>query len=135
MTEKLCQCGCSTPVTKKSNKYIRGHNRKNKKISAENKIIKILKTIDDHGFEFVGDFSTWIGGKNPDFLNKNNNKIIEMFGDYWHSEKITGLTKIKHENERKDHFIKFGYSILIIWEHELKNINKVTNKILNFLEV
>jgi len=102
---------------------------------SENKIIKILKTIDYHRFEFVGDFSIWIGGKNPDFLDKRNNKIIEMFGDYWHSEKMTGLTKNKHENKRKDHFIKFGYSTLIIWEHELKNIDRLTNKILNFLEV
>ena len=33
------------------------------------------------------------------------------------------------------HFTEYGYKTLIIWERELKNKNKVRNKILTFNEV
>jgi hypothetical protein len=32
----------------------------------------------------------WIDGSNPDFINENDKKIIELFGDFWHSERIIG---------------------------------------------
>ncbi len=56
-------------------------------------------------------------------------------GDYWHSEEMTGSSKEDHEKERTDHFKEFGYKILIVWENELKNRNKIQNKILNFWRI
>lgn len=37
--------------------------------------------------------------------------------------------------KRINHFKQFGFSTLIIWEHELKDIKKVENKIECFLSV
>ena len=34
--------------------------------------------------------------------------------------------------ERINYFKKFGYSVLIIWENELKNIEQLKNKIKKF---
>ena len=88
-------------------------------------------------YEYTGDFSYLIGRKNPDFINNVNGqkKIIEMFGDYWHSKTRTGRTKKQEENQRIKHFAKHGYKTLIIWESELKNIEKVIQKIQMFDKV
>jgi len=99
---------------------------------AEKIIISILDNIDKE-FNFCGNFSEWIGGKNPDFINKKKNKVIELFGEYWHSFDRIGLTKVEHEKERRDHFKKYGYETLIIWEAELRNEEQIKNKIINFL--
>lgn len=64
-------------------------------------------------YRFVGDGSFWIGGKNPDFINVNGQKkIIEMFGDYWHSREVTGTSKRSHLQERIKHFAKYGFKDL-----------------------
>ena len=60
-----------------------------------------------------------LGGKIPDFVNINGKKqVIELFGDYWHSENITGRSREREEQLRINHFKKFGYATLIIWENE-----------------
>ena len=102
---------------------------KSKPNKAEKSVIKILENVGINSFDFVGDFTKWIGGKNPDFIDIKNYKIFELFGDYWHSEELTGISKTKHEIERKNHFKKFGYDCLIIWESELKNKSKTIDKI------
>lgn len=77
-----------------------------------------------------------IGGKVPDFVNINGQKrLIELFGDYWHGEERTGRTKEEEEKQRIDHFARFGYQTLIIWQHELGNTAKVKEKILRFEEM
>lgn len=86
-------------------------------------------------YKYVGDGKFWIEGRNPDFINVNGQKkIIELFGDYWHSEKHL---KRKNKLERSEtntlkHYKKYGYSTLIIWERELKNVNNVLGKIRRF---
>jgi len=74
-----------------------------------------------------------LGGKIPDIVNVNGKKqVIEMLGTYWHSEKVTGRTKEQEEDFLKSHYSKYGYNCLIIWESELKNPDKLTQKIQNF---
>ena len=69
-------------------------------------------------WKYVGDGEVIIGGKCPDFININGKKeIIELFGDYWH--------KGENPEDRKNIFKKYGYHTLVIWEHELKDIDKV----------
>lgn len=80
-------------------------------------------------YEYTGDFSFWIGGKNPDFVDKNKKKIIEFFGSYFHSKEITGKEEKDHEDERIIHFKKYGYDCLVIWENKMDNIKE---KILEF---
>jgi hypothetical protein len=84
-------------------------------------------------FIYSGNGKIWIDGKNPDWFNVNGKKqVIELFGDYWHGEKITGRTKEQEEELRKSHFREYGYDCLIIWEDELKDIEKLKQKILEF---
>lgn len=78
----------------------------------------------DH-YRYCGDFSFIINGKNPDFVNINGQKkCIELFGDYWH--------RGHNPQDRKDIFAKDGWDTLVIWEHELQNIERVKFRIHRF---
>jgi G:T-mismatch repair DNA endonuclease (very short patch repair protein) len=80
-------------------------------------------------FIYVGDGKFWIDRFNPDFINKEDKLIIEVFGDYWHN-----LPKIiERDKERLKAYSFKGYKTLIIWEHELQNVHQVLNKIGDFL--
>ena len=89
---------------------------------------KLLSQSLPKKFQFVGDGKLIIGGFNPDFVNKANTKIIEMYGDYWHNL----ATAKKRDKRRLRTYKKHGYKILIVWEHELKNLDKVKEIILKF---
>ena len=68
-------------------------------------------------------------------------KIIELFGDRYHGEKFRSryqndfLLNEQHEQERIDYFAKEGYETLIIWEHELEDIDTLQDKLLRFEKV
>jgi G:T-mismatch repair DNA endonuclease (very short patch repair protein) len=104
-----------------------------------NKPEKIInEIIEKLGYIFVGNFDRMINGKNPDFINDNKKKIIEHFGIWYHGERYRSSeyndfsTNEEHEQQRIDHFAKEGYKCLIIWEDELKDIEKLIEKILKF---
>jgi len=95
---------------------------------------RLLNKILPNEYKFVGDGKIIIGGFNPDFINCNGQKkIIELYGCYWHK-----CPKCEFGNEREIDvkkniiFQNYGYKTLIIWEHELKDLNKMKVKILNF---
>lgn len=92
----------------------------------------LLEFLKPFGYKFVGDGKLWINGKNPDFINQKNNLIIEFFGDYWHSEEKTGLSKKEHELERIKIFKKENFETLVIWESELNNLKLLKKRIINF---
>ena len=88
-------------------------------------ILNLLNKLFPKEYKFTGDYSLIINGKNPDFVNCNGQKkIIELAGDYWHEK--------SYNKDRAKVFKPFGYKTLVIWEHELKNINKVIKKIERF---
>jgi len=101
----------------------------------ERKLRKGLNILFPNQYKFTGDGSFIIGFKKPDFVNVTQNKIIEMFGDYWHSKNVTENTKAQEENQRIRHFAKYGYKTLIVWERELKNIPKLKRKLKVFHEI
>lgn len=79
------------------------------------------------GGEFI------VNGKCPDFINVNGQKkIIEHFGDFWHGEEKTGILNEQHEEQRVDCFAEKGYQTLIIWQHELENIEELCKRIIKF---
>lgn len=99
----------------------------------ERKLSKLLHKLFPKEYKFVGDGKVWIVGKNPDFINVNGQKkIIELFGDYWHSKKITGKKKKEHRIQRQKHFANYGYKTLVVWEHELKTIPALKKKLVQF---
>lgn len=94
---------------------------------------KILNEIIEKNnlpFNYVGDGKVILGGFNPDFLSKNPKYIIEVFGDYWHNLP----NNVKKDKRKLEAYSKYGYKTLVIWEHELRDINQVLNKIKEFIK-
>jgi len=94
------------------------HKRPNRKETA---LLNIIKR-NYLPFEYVGDGKVIIDGYCPDFINNNGKKqVIELYGDYWH--------KNDDPQKRINHFKRFGFDTLIIWEHELTSEQDVLDKI------
>lgn len=93
-------------------------------------IVKKLLSKLSKDYKYVGNGSFIIDGFNPDFVNTNGKKkIIELFGTYWHKRPEV----IKRDIRRIKSYKKLGYKTLIIWEHEIKNINKLHKKLERFI--
>lgn len=103
------------------------HNCPNK---SETVLINLFKDL-NLDYKFVGDWSLNIDGKNPDFINYKSKKLIEFFGSYYH-DTIVETSREVHEIERINHFKKNGYECLIIWEEELQDLNKLSEKLIRF---
>ncbi len=93
----------------------------------------ILDEVCPNKYKYVGDGSYLIGHKNPDFISVDSDKlIVEFFGDFWHGENRVGKSNIEHENERINHFAKYGYRTLVVWERELQDIAELKKKLVKF---
>ena len=91
----------------------------------EKLMMGLLNEICPNEYKYTGNWEFMIGCRCPDFANINGKKkLLELYGDYWHSEKITGRNKEQEEMIRINHYKKYGFDCLIIWEHELKNKTK-----------
>ena len=93
----------------------------------EKGIDSIVQNLIPNEYKYNGnyDLGITIGGKIPDFVNVNGKKkAIDLFGDYWHDGEDPQV--------RIDLFKKYGWDLLVIWEHELKNRDAVIQKILKF---
>jgi len=95
---------------------------------------KLLNEFLPSEYKFVGNNKIVIDTFNPDFVNCNGQKkIIELFGCYWHKCSQCGFGNERTlDKKRLGVYKKFGYKTLIVWEHELKNLDKVKDKILKF---
>lgn len=93
---------------------------------AEISLNSILQKNFPNKWRYVGSGDFILGRKNPDFRHKTKNLLIEMYEDSWHRGQ-TGKDRINH-------FKQFGFDTLIIWEHELKNVDGVVSKIQKFGE-
>ncbi len=99
----------------------------------ERKLMRLLNKLFPGEYKFVGNGSILIQGKNPDFINVNGQKkIIELFGDYWHSEEVTGQSITEHHRQRIRCFGRYGYETLIIWECELEDIKQLKKELIKF---
>lgn len=80
----------------------------------EKSLIELIKKY-NLPYKYVGDGTTFIGGKVPDFMNHNGEKkLIELVGDFWHiPEEI---------QEKVEHYAKYGYKTLVIWEHDVNSL-------------
>jgi hypothetical protein len=106
--------------------------------------------------DFTGDGSYWVnlpllkakgeargkvgGDKNPDFIVKPDvegalpSKVVEVFGEYWHGESITGMTKEEHELNTKEAYADVGIECLVLWGSEIReDEEKVRERLLKFL--
>jgi len=91
----------------------------------EKHLSNILQQSCPNEWKYVGDGEVIIGGKCPDFLNTNGRKqVIEFMGNYWHPL-FDGANRI-------DHYRQYGFECLVIWQDELKDIEKLNKKIKKF---
>lgn len=95
---------------------------------------KVVALAPEDMLLFTGDFSFWrwlpkLGHhKNPDFIvpgpdpdhpKKGVTKVVEAFGDFWHSRIFTGKAPFEHEQELIDAYAEIGIECLILWESEV----------------
>ncbi len=97
-----------------------------------NKKENLLSSIMPENVKYTGDFKFWIKTnkktRNPDYIVKPFSKthaVIELYGDYWHKD--------ENENDKINEYAEKGIRCLVIWEKELKDLQKVKNKIDNFI--
>lgn len=91
----------------------------------ERKLLRILQHL-NLNFEYVGDGKLIIDRKCPDFSD-GKGKLIEVFGDYWHSpEQVKNRTRF---------FSERGYDCLVIWQHEFQNKDRVIEKLEDYVNV
>ncbi len=89
----------------------------------------MLNKLSPKEYKFVGNGKIIIDRFNPDFINVNGQKkIIELYGDYWHKRPEV----IKRDKKRIRIYKKYGYNTLVIWERELKDLEKVIAKVSKF---
>jgi very-short-patch-repair endonuclease len=108
-------------LTRKRFKYM--HISPNK---SEQKVYGFIDKYIPGKFKFTGDGSVVIGGKIPDFTNKEDKQIIEYFGDYWHRG---GDLEVQN---RVAYFKQCGYDAIVIREHELRDEKSLMEKIVSF---
>lgn len=78
---------------------------------------KVIDAIEKFNlpYKYVGDGAFILGGKNPDFMNINGEKILlEVFGEYWHDRNST------EAEDRQQFFVQYGFRTLILWGTDLK---------------
>jgi len=108
---------------KYSEKVLKANNHRPTGI--ENKII----SLSIKGLKYVGNGIFWRltekKHRNPDFKIIGQNKIIEIFGDYWH--------KGENSNEIVKEYKNIGLDCIVFWENEINNdIEKVKKEIIEF---
>ena len=93
-------------------------------------------------FQYTGDFNPngmfrFIDGrnKNADFtLFPERTAVIECFGTYWHSQHFEDLPPEEHTADIVNNYAAIGVTCLVIWEHELRSMDVVKQKVDNFLK-
>jgi G:T-mismatch repair DNA endonuclease (very short patch repair protein) len=91
----------------------------------EQKLIDFFKE-QNLPYRYTGDGSFSIGNKVPDFVNINGEKkAVDLFGDYWHNPDVrANLGKSpESEEDRIAKFKEYGWDLVVIWEHTLKDKN------------
>jgi len=90
---------------------------------------KIFDEITPDDVKYVGNKAWGIRTKKkkryPDFKITGQNKVIEIFGIYWHD-----IFKVKHfgkpddPNDRIQEYKEVGLECIVFWEYEILEINR-----------
>ncbi len=107
----------------------------NRKPNIGEKILINLIKQNNLPYKYTGNFDFFIGRKNPDFVNVNGQKkVIELFGEWWHLKK-PDIPYNRTEFGTKAIYSQYGFKTLVIWENELKDMDKVLERIKGFDDV
>lgn len=98
----------------------------------EKELEEILKNL-NHSLEYVGDGKMWIDGKCPDFIDKEERKIIELFSNF-HDPKHFDVPYHQTEEGTRNFYEERGFDILIIWDEELEDRTKIASRVNDLYE-
>ena len=110
---------------------------------------KLVALAPPESLLYVGDRRWWrhlpkLGHyKNPDFIvpgpdpghpKRGVTKVVEAFGNFWHSRMFTGKAPFEHEQELIDAYRDIGIDCLVVWESEVKeDPESVRSRLSSFL--
>ena len=63
-------------------------------------------------YKYTGNGQYILMGHAPDFVHLKDRKIVEFYGERWHSP--------PEEQERIDLFARADFQVLIVWQREIK---------------
>lgn len=90
------------------------------------RVEQFFDNLTPNSVRYVGNGKWWRNHHNPDFKITGQNKVIEIYGDYWH--------KNEDVNDLIQEYEKVGISCIIFWEHEVYNESqKILKKTLEFI--
>lgn len=85
----------------------------------------------------------------PDLTFPSKKKVVFVHGCFWHQHENCEISRIPKSNrqywvpklrrnkfrdqEHQNSLKKLGWKVLVIWECEIKELNKMNKKIINFL--
>jgi hypothetical protein len=111
---------------------------------------KVFNLAPPDSLIFTGDGGWWrrlphFGRyKNPDFIvpgpdpenpKRGVTRVVEAFGDYWHSKMFTGRAPFEHEGELIDAYKEVGIDCLVLWESEVLGFPEEAQiRLLEFLQ-
>lgn len=97
---------------------------------------KFMSLCEEHNLpiRYVGDGQVIIGGRCPDFIHRTEDKVIEIFGSYWHSDANSRVKPCYHYQPTMEHYKRCGFDCLILWDYELNDEKLVLTKVAPFLE-
>lgn len=131
---------CAKPHSPRS-KLMAKIRSKNTKIE-----LAVFRELRKRGVYYVPHYDK-VPGK-PDIAKPRKKKAVFIDGDFWHGYKFTSLKKrlpkgywlekiqknILRDRKNRRYLAKNGWSVLRIWEHELKsNFDSCICKIISFL--
>lgn len=87
--------------------------------------LKVREMLKELGIEFVSSYP--IENKVFDIFIPSKNLLIEVDGIYWHGRNKNRLNNIQKKNIENDQIknglvIKYGYTLLRVWEDDIKNV-------------
>lgn len=80
---------------------------------------RIIDLINKHNlpYKYVGDWGVIIGGKCPDFIHTNGEKMLLEIYDTTNKRIFDKLKN--YEKQRYNHFVKYGFKTIFFNEHDL----------------
>lgn len=113
-------------------------------VSGPTKIENIVKGIlEDLNIGYL--YNSNLDNYRPDFIITNTNKIIEVYGDYFHCNPALYPNGPKDDNQirhivsdyyKKCFYVSNNYDVLYLWEFDINNnLEDVINKIKQFAAV
>lgn len=79
-------------------------------------------------YKYVGNMKFRIGTKNPDFINEEEKKCIEIRNREV-CKRIQKITPEEYEKQRIDYFNKYGWKCFVFFENDLNNPKKIITTI------